>query len=252
MLRTKLENTSCYLRQTIFTIVVVAIIFAGCAITLYANLFHEYNAAVTSYETQIDTLTEQLQSTQMELEKEKATVNSLNVVYDELDKQYTELAESKEADFNVLKKYWYVLKYASRDSGLKTADLLHLEETCKEQNVNPHLVLSLMSVESDFQVGATSKTSTARGLGQIIRGTGKFTYTSLMGNSSYNHDQAFNAQTNMDMTASYLKYVLNLKNGNVENALVAYNGGELGYRYATLVKNQANKFEVDISDGTYQ
>jgi soluble lytic murein transglycosylase-like protein len=81
--------------------------------------------------------------------------------------------------------------------------------------VDPKLILSIMAVESDFEVKATSHKS-AMGLMQLIPDTAE----------RFNVKNAYNATQNIKGGLSYMRWLLAYFEGDVTLAVAAYNAGE--------------------------
>jgi soluble lytic murein transglycosylase-like protein len=81
--------------------------------------------------------------------------------------------------------------------------------------VDPHLALSIVSVESNFEPDARS-IKNAMGLMQIIPATAE----------RFNVKDAFNASQNIKAGLRYLQWLLNRYNGDVALAAAGYNAGE--------------------------
>jgi len=81
--------------------------------------------------------------------------------------------------------------------------------------VDPKLVLSIISVESNFAVGAQSAKQ-AQGLMQLIPETAE----------RFNVKNAFNASQNIRGGVAYLRWLLAYFEGDVALAVAAYNAGE--------------------------
>lgn len=81
--------------------------------------------------------------------------------------------------------------------------------------IDPKLVLSIISVESEFETKARSPKS-AMGLMQLIPATAE----------RFNVKNAFNASQNIRGGIEYLKWLLSYYRGSIELATAAYNAGE--------------------------
>ncbi len=81
--------------------------------------------------------------------------------------------------------------------------------------VDAKLVLSIISVESDFAIGASSNKQ-AQGLMQLIPDTAE----------RFNVKNAFNASQNIKGGVAYLRWLLAYFQGDVTLAVAAYNAGE--------------------------
>lgn len=157
------------------------------------------------------------------------------------DSEYTALSQ----------KYAYVFDREDANE-ITIEDIKYLDDTCKEVDINPHIITSMIDLESDYNPNCSMTTSSARGLMQILKGTGKFIWEDLIGSdTAYNHDMAYDKQTNILMGVTYMRYHLDRNSGNLRNALKCYNGGELGERYADIVYNTAANVGHPINTTQY-
>ena len=106
--------------------------------------------------------------------------------------------------------------------------------------------------ESNGNANARNVSSSAVGLGQFLSGTGRFVYTSLMGNDVYNHQEtASDSETNLEMMVYYLEYLDVENNHNIERVISCYRGIESpNYKYkinSYLAKNDLSLATIDIS-----
>lgn len=92
-----------------------------------------------------------------------------------------------------------------------------------QYNLDPHLVMAVIWVESKYEPKATSRKD-ARGLMQIIPSTGQWIAKEIE-IGSYNDDLLYDPDINICMGCWYLSYLLEVFGGDVELALAAYNGG---------------------------
>lgn len=164
------------------------------------------------------------------------TIIGLNELVNELDEQSQSLAESNEEYYQTIQQYQqreelfdkYEYCIIRQDEGTRTDitydQLINLEEVAEEKNIDVDLVLSICMVESDGDETCTSTTSTARGYGQFLSGTGKFVYEDLMNGDSYNHSMALDGDTNLEMMVYYLDYLIDKNNGNLYASLKNYRG----------------------------
>lgn len=90
-----------------------------------------------------------------------------------------------------------------------------VEQTAERYQVDPKLVRAIIQVESDFDARAVSSKG-AQGLMQLIPATAQ----------RFGVDNPFNARQNIEGGVNYLKYLLNLFDGDVTLSLAAYNAGE--------------------------
>jgi len=119
-------------------------------------------------------------------------------------------------------------------------DIIH--EKAEKYDVDPALVAAVMETESKFREGAVSPVG-AKGLMQLMPRTGRW----LGARNLYDPEQ------NVDAGVRYLKYLQQRFDGNLKNAIAAYNAGEGNVmRYGGIppfretrsyVKNVLNRYE---------
>ena len=85
----------------------------------------------------------------------------------------------------------------------------------EKHNVEPALIKAIIKAESNFNHRAVSRKG-ARGLMQLMPATA----------SSLQVKDSFHPENNIEGGVKYLRYLLNLFNGNLPLALAAYNAGE--------------------------
>jgi soluble lytic murein transglycosylase-like protein len=90
-----------------------------------------------------------------------------------------------------------------------------VERIARENQVSPQLVSSVIQVESNYNQYAVSPKG-AEGLMQLIPSTAR----------RFGVSDVFDAEDNIQGGARYLKYLLDLYNGDHALALAAYNAGE--------------------------
>ncbi|MBP3820192.1 lytic transglycosylase domain-containing protein [bacterium] len=106
-------------------------------------------------------------------------------------------------------------KLMSRVPAQRKAKILDcVNRACKQYNVDPKLVISLMFAESGFDPNATSRCGAA-GLMQLMPATAK----------SYGASNPYDIEQNIFAGTKFLKYLLNRYNGNTDLAVAAYNAG---------------------------
>ena len=127
-------------------------------------------------------------------------------------------------------RYQYVLDNAPEQFGYQLLD--YIVKTCDEYNVNPDMMFGLFYVESGFNPGADNPNSSARGLGQILKGTGEYVYSVLLGKEdTYTHDMAYNGYLNAEMSIAVMHHYLEISNGDIHYAMNKYSGTRLGTNY---------------------
>lgn len=98
-----------------------------------------------------------------------------------------------------------------------------IEKYCNVFNLNPQLVCAVINTESSFNKNAVS-TVGAKGLMQIMPATAQEIATKL-NVSNFTEEMLFSPDTNIRFGCYYLNYLLQMYNGNVVNAVAAYNAG---------------------------
>lgn len=164
-------------------------------------------------------------------------ISKLKGVVDELDESNaTLIAENKKLDKLVAKfetraelfdKYEYAIynKQGNR-TDLTYKQIKSGEEIMKSKGMDPDLLFGLVMTESAGTEKAKNSTSTARGYGQLLQGTAKSMYENVLGHGkgTYSHDMAFNGDTNILLTATYLGYLKNTCNYSLRSTIIGYRG----------------------------
>lgn len=184
-----------------------------------------------------------------QLDQQNRTLNDdLNDALEKI-KQY----ESREKLFDSYE--WALFREDGSRTDISYNDIITLDELVDEKDLSDDtvdLVLAMAMTESNGNANARNISSSAVGLGQFLSGTGRFVYTSLMGNDVYNHQEtASDSETNLEMMVYYLEY-LDVKNsGNIERVISCYRGIESpSYKYkinSYLAKNDLSLATIDIS-----
>lgn len=161
------------------------------------------------------------------------TIDTINSSLNNMEGKVNEKIEEKNRiDYLVNTKYGVVpMPYEHK---------LKVIQECEKRGLFPGDIFGLIKLESTFNPNAASKKSTARGYGQILRGTGASLYKDLYG-GGYNHDMAFDPYLNIEMICYYVSKLYK-SSGSMKTALIRYNGGELGVRYYNIVMTYSNKF----------
>lgn len=185
----------------------------------------------------------------------QSTIDDLEANYTTLQTLYDKLSDDVqiegEATFSTLAKYSYVLEDANPNCGLTVGMIQLADNLCKEKDVNPDIIWTIIKVESGYCTDAQNPTSTARGLGQILSSSGKMIYEKLMGNGTgtYTHEMAFNGYTNLEMMITYIAYLKDTY-GNLQTMINSYSGDQSGSYYAKFAKYM-QEFGHNLNDITY-
>ena len=184
-----------------------------------------------------------------QLDQQNRTLNDdLNDALEKI-KQY----ESREELFDSYE--WALFRENGSRTDISYNDIVTLEELVDEKDLSDDtvdLVLAMAMTESNGNANARNISSSAVGLGQFLSGTGRFVYTSLMGNDVYNHQEtASDSETNLEMMVYYLEYLDVKNNHNIERVISCYRGIESPtYKYkinSYLAKNDLSLATIDIS-----
>ena len=184
-----------------------------------------------------------------QLDQQNRTLNDdLNDALEKI-KQY----ESREELFDSYE--WALFRKDGSRTDISYNDIVTLEELVDEKDLSDDtidLVLAMAMTESNGNANARNISSSAVGLGQFLSGTGRFVYTSLMGNDVYNHQEtASDSETNLEMMVYYLEYLDVKNNHNIERVISCYRGIESpSYKYkinSYLAKNDLSLATIDIS-----
>ena len=184
-----------------------------------------------------------------QLDQQNRTLNDdLNDALEKI-KQY----ESREELFDSYE--WALFRENGSRTDISYNDIITLEELVDEKDLSDDtvdLVLAMAMTESNGNANARNVSSSAVGLGQFLSGTGRFVYTSLMGNDVYNHQEtASDSETNLEMMVYYLEYLDVKNNHNIERVISCYRGIESpSYKYkinSYLAKNDLSLATIDIS-----
>ena len=184
-----------------------------------------------------------------QLDQQNRTLNDdLNDALEKIKKY-----ESREELFDSYE--WALFRENGSRTDIGYNDIVTLEELVDEKDLSDDtvdLVLAMAMTESNGNANARNISSSAVGLGQFLSGTGRFVYTSLMGNNAYNHQEtASDSETNLEMMVYYLEYLDIKNNHNIERVISCYRGIESpSYKYkinSYLAKNDLSLATIDIS-----
>lgn len=169
------------------------------------------------------------------LEKTSSMAYELDLENDALVNQANELQETintYEERKELFNKYeWAIIRSDNTRTDITYERITSLEELAGEKGLSDdsvNLVLALAMTESQGIETAANSESSARGLGQMLESTARFTYEKLMGNGkgTYNHDMALDGDTNIAMMCYYLDYLGIKYDDNISLVLKEYRGEE--------------------------
>ena len=146
---------------------------------------------------------------------------------------YEKEKEKKEAKLMTkYAKYDIIIAKAKsygRDVSYMTYDFLDdVFAKAKEYNVNPYVVLGIVAGESNFYAAAKNKKSSATGLGQMLKGTGNYVHSNVLGyNTPYNHENLKDPMVSIEYMLGYFKYLK--RHGSYDKAMGEYCGSSTFY-----------------------
>lgn len=200
-----------------------------------AMLKMEASNMESSYSELTNTLA-QLSKVDVELDNQNAVLISDNKALKAKIDQYEEREE-------LFDKYEYAIirQEDGTRTDIKYSDIENIRQIAKEKGMSEDsidLVLSLAMTESRGTEKAKNSSSTAKGLGQILDGTGKYVYENLLDKGKYNSSVAYDSKTNLEMMLALVDYLDDNANGNVNKVLNNYRGTTAPAAY----KNKVNSY----------
>lgn len=118
--------------------------------------------------------------------------------------------------------------YGTDVSYLDYEFLDYVFEEADKYNVNPYVILGIISGESNFYARAKNKKSSATGLAQMVEGTGRYIHTSVLGyKTPYNHESQKDPRVSIKYMLGYFKYLK--KYNSYDSALGEYCGSKSYY-----------------------
>lgn len=100
----------------------------------------------------------------------------------------------------------------------------YIKGSAETYHIDPYLIMSIIKSESNFKTDAVSHKS-ATGLMQIMEPTAEW-LAEKMELKNFEYSQITDPKLNIDMGCYYIDYLLDSYDGNVQNALAAYNAGQ--------------------------
>lgn len=227
--------------------IIGAIIFLATASTLklvksiYPN--QEKNIEIEVFKSEV---TKELESIKYEMNM----ISKENVELIEYNNSINETNVKLSNELDMYKKYGYVMSNRKYPLPLDVVQLI--DQLGKKYKISPHVIIALINVESSFNPNASARTSSARGYGQFIKGTGEWVWEKILKkDTKYNHDMAYDPIVNVELIYGYVNYLLKVKKGNFRSAMIAYNGNDIGPEF----HKRMNRFllaNTDRSIGEYE
>lgn len=154
---------------------------------------------------------------------------------EEIDKKVEEARymDSKYAKYDIIINK--AKSYGRDVSYLDYEFLDYVWEEADRFNVNPYVILAIVSGESNFYAQAKNKNSSATGLGQIVKGTGEYIHYNVLGyTNDYNHNIQKDPKVNIKYMLGYFKYLK--KYDSYDRAMGEYCGSKT--YYASTYRNK--------------
>ena len=181
----------------------------------YQIIEHNYNEDAEIYE-KLNSEIKDLMDTVTELDNQNKKLSKENKqMHKDLDKY-----EKRSELFN---KYEYAIYHGKKRTSFTYSQLELAEDIMEKKGMDANLLLAIAMTESAGDEKSESSSSTAKGYGQFLKGTGKFVYEDLMKAGTYNHSYALNGSTNIKLMANYLEYLQKNKN-SVYSMIESYRG----------------------------
>lgn len=136
----------------------------------------------------------------------------------------TEIVQSS-GTVDLAKKYEYVM-YDWQGPSDVTIDLVEYGYNLMvSKNMNPDILFAVIEVESQGHANNVNSSSGASGLGQFMKGTGRYIYEDVLKLGTYDHSTTpLDPKVNIQMMVTYLEILHNQKDGNVKEMMRSYSG----------------------------
>lgn len=241
------------IRNCVTTAVVVGIIMLlFLSVALFTQAQYYENELISLENKHMEEVDNIHQSYASEIASLNKTISDQKVYTETVVSELSTLKEQKEADsrylFEIAQKYWYVLRDAPSNSGLTMDNLVYQDNLAKEKDLNPHIMWCIYDIESDYTVRIDNKTSSARGIGQVLASTGKSLYENTLQLGTYKHTMAYDAETNMTLSTELIARNIG---GGLYNSIALYSGDSSGGYYNQVLATAKNH-RVSITDTSYQ
>jgi soluble lytic murein transglycosylase-like protein len=129
---------------------------------------------------------------------------------------------SAQGELNLMKAQFEraekIIQYSNR-YGITAGMAANVFDASLREGINPELAFRLVQLESEFNERAVSRVG-ALGLTQLMPST------AVLFEKGVSREQLFNGKTNLRIGFRYLRSLLDMFNGDVRLALLAYNRGE--------------------------
>ncbi len=152
-----------------------------------------------------------------------ADAEDLSKYYSRIDenRRKSMIFDAKEAFINERK----MIQYTESVTGLDYSDCKFIIQECKNEKMDPFIVLGVIKRESNFNPSAKGSAG-ERGLGQLMENTAKPVAENL--GYEYDSDKLFDITYNLKLTITQLAYLKELYSEDVHKMLTSYNRGQQG------------------------
>lgn len=191
---------------------------------------------------------------QFELERQsyQEALDDANDTIDWQQAQMERLFETNISDFYLARKYWYVFKDVSSDSGITMDVVKYLDDVCKEYDINPHWMWAIYWVESRWTTNIdNSKGSGARGLGQVMPDTGKYIWETVLGHEpgSFKTEMLYDPYVNIQITVALIE--LKLRDlGSMAESVRYYTGSSNYSQHYGIIAAAKQIAGIELSEST--
>ena len=129
------------------------------------------------------------------------------------------------ATIDLATKYEYVMYDWQGPSDVTIELVEYGYDLMVSKNMNPDILFAIIEVESQGHANNVNTSSGASGLGQFMKGTGKYIYEDVLKLGTYDHSiTPLDPKVNIQMMVAYLEILHNQKDGNVKEMLRSYSG----------------------------
>ena len=186
------------------------------------GLYSEYKKIEYNYSRDTETY-KKLNSEIKDLMDTVTELDSQNKKLAKENKQMHKDLNKYEKRSELFNKYEYAIYHGKKRTSFTYSQLQLAENIMKEKGMDANLLLAIAMTESAGNEKSENSSSTAKGYGQFLSGTGKFVYEDLMKAGTYNHSYALNGSTNIKLMANYLEY-LQKNRSSVYGMIESYRG----------------------------
>lgn len=206
----------------LITLVIATIVIINVLMVMGVKLIYA-TKTINTLKSEIVELKNTLDKTQTILEVNMAEYNALKINADRLEKE----AKKREILYEKTKPILLrATKYPNSKTKYLTAEFIENVRVMSEsKNIPYQLIFAIIDVESNFHSDAKNKHSSAIGIGQITKSTGKFIHENLLHRKdTYIHESLLSPQLNVQYMIEYISYLRETR-GSVDNAMKLYCGG---------------------------